>query len=554
MKQPAIIYAAKSTDDVHGSIPTQITDCEGMATREGWMIANAYSDEAASAYHGNRGDGLVRAQEHAELLAAEHGEAMLVVQHSDRLARGDGIAAQHLVEVLLWARKAGVRIRSVQDDSTGENLLMAAMMGERNYEDSKRKAAATAAGKRRAAERGESTGTVPDGYMVERTAHSATIVRRVVMSPERQEVYRLLWDMAIDGATVNSIVRELAARGYRTAPKRAPSRPFDATRVGKALVNPFYAGLVVSRGEIIGAGHWPAYVEPDDWYRLRRERSANARYRSRRVGRPPSALLAKLVRCAECGGTIVQQRGGERKDGTRRRTYTCVTHMHRRDGCAALPFDAEQIESLILSNLDRLLGERRAWADTLLAGRKQEQARLDGECKRAADEIAESGRAIERLVERYDAAVLAGDDAEVDLARRAMSARRQAAEQAKVRLQAATDALTAAEQPESLESEETVLARLWESLSASVSSAGDDAKALREALAEHFDHFALRHDRAGGVQVFPWLSVEAIMRSRQDRSILRAHAVLASKSAPANPGGYCGLGGTGVACPVGLRT
>lgn len=133
-----------------------------------------------------------------------------------------------------------------------------------------------------------------------------------------------------------------------------------------------------------------------------------------------------------------------------------------------------------------------------------------------------------------------------------MSARRQAAEQAKVRLQAATDALTAAEQPESEESEEMVLARLWESLSTSASGAGHDVQALREALGDHFDHFALRHDREGGVQVFPWLSVEAIMRSRQDRSILQAHAVLASKSAPANPGGYCGLGGTGVACPIGL--
>ena len=552
MKQPAIIYAAKSTDDVHGSIPTQIADCEGMASREGWMIAGTYSDEAASAYHGNRGDGLVRAREHAEQLASEHGECALIVQHTDRLARGDGIAAQHLVEVLLWARRAGVRIRSIQDDSTGENLLMAAMMGERNHEDSRRKAAATSAGKRRAAERGESTGTVPDGYMVERTVHGATITRRVVMNPARQEVYRLLWGMAIDGATVNSIVRELAARGYRTAPKRARSRPFDATRVGKALVNPFYAGLVVSRGEIIGAGHWPAYVEPDEWYRLRRERSANARYRSRGVGRPPSALLAKLVRCTECGGAIVQQRGGQRKDGTRRRTYTCVTHMHRRDGCAALPFDAEQVESLILSNLDRLLGERRAWADTLLAGRKQEQARLDGERKRAADEIAECERAIGRLVGRYDTAVLSGDDVEVDLARRAMSGRRQAAEQARVRLQAATDALTASEQPESEQSEEIVLARLWESLSASVGGAGDDVKALREALADHFDHFGIRHDGEGGVMVYPWLSVEAIIRSRQDQSILRAHSVLASKSAPSNPGGYCGLGGTGVSCPVGL--
>jgi Recombinase len=124
-------------------------------------------------------------------------------------------------------------------------------------------------------------------YSIERVPHGAEIVRCVVMHPERRGVYRLLWDMAIDGATVNSIVRELAARGYRTAPARTRPRPFDATRVGKVIVNPFYAGLVVSRREIVGAGNWPAYVEPDIWHRLRRERSERARYRPEPVGRPP---------------------------------------------------------------------------------------------------------------------------------------------------------------------------------------------------------------------------------------------------------------------------
>jgi hypothetical protein len=66
----------------------------------------------------------VQAREHAERLAGEHGEAMLCVQHTDRLARGDGIAAAHLVEVLLWAMKCGVRIRSVRDDRTVESLLV----------------------------------------------------------------------------------------------------------------------------------------------------------------------------------------------------------------------------------------------------------------------------------------------------------------------------------------------------------------------------------------------------------------------------------------------
>jgi hypothetical protein len=148
---------------------------------------------------------------------------MLVVQGTDRLARGDGVKAQHLIEVVLWARKSGVTIRSVQDDATSENLVMAVVMGERNHEDSRRKALATAS-RRRAAERGEWCGPVPDGYLIERTPDGAAITRRVVMDPERREVYLRIWDMAIAGATVNEIVRELAARGYRTAPaaRRAP--------------------------------------------------------------------------------------------------------------------------------------------------------------------------------------------------------------------------------------------------------------------------------------------------------------------------------------------
>ena len=48
-----------------------------------------YHDEAASAYHGNRGPGLAKAREHAAALAAEHGGCVLAVQHTDRLARGD---------------------------------------------------------------------------------------------------------------------------------------------------------------------------------------------------------------------------------------------------------------------------------------------------------------------------------------------------------------------------------------------------------------------------------------------------------------------------------
>ena len=47
---PAVIYAAKSTEDTRGSIPTQLADCRKMAEREGWQIVDEYQDEAASAW------------------------------------------------------------------------------------------------------------------------------------------------------------------------------------------------------------------------------------------------------------------------------------------------------------------------------------------------------------------------------------------------------------------------------------------------------------------------------------------------------------------------
>src|SRR5688572_27272016 len=95
---PVVLYAAKSTDDGHGSIPTQLADGREKAEEEGWTVVAEYQDEGFSAYKRSRGPGLKAAQQRAEELAAEHGESMLVVQHSDRLARGAGDGdAQHLV-------------------------------------------------------------------------------------------------------------------------------------------------------------------------------------------------------------------------------------------------------------------------------------------------------------------------------------------------------------------------------------------------------------------------------------------------------------------------
>jgi DNA invertase Pin-like site-specific DNA recombinase len=156
---PAVLYAAKSDEDIHGSIPTQLEDGRALAEREGLDIVDRFFDEAASAYKGDRGPELERAVARTAQLATEFGESALVVQHSDRLARGDGRVAKHLVEYALWALKANVRILSVQDPQRFSDLLYAVVTGQRNHEASKRKGQATAAGHRRRFESGKRLGS-----------------------------------------------------------------------------------------------------------------------------------------------------------------------------------------------------------------------------------------------------------------------------------------------------------------------------------------------------------------------------------------------------------
>src|SRR6202035_53708 len=125
---------------------------------------------------------------HAEELAKDGGVAELWALHSDRLARGDGRAARHAVEIALWALKQDVAVRTVQDPETFRDLLYAVVTGQRNNEDSRRKGLAMTAGRRRAAARGEFIGWRPDGYVLEIELRDGQVKKRMVLDPDRQEI------------------------------------------------------------------------------------------------------------------------------------------------------------------------------------------------------------------------------------------------------------------------------------------------------------------------------------------------------------------------------
>ena len=405
-----VIYAAKSTEDRRGSIPGQLRECrEAVESAGGRLIVSEYSDEAFSAFAGSRGPGLAGAMRHAQELARD-ATAELWAQHSDRLARGDGRSARHAVEVALWALKNDVRVRTIQDPETFRDLLYAVVTGQRNHEDSRRKGLASAAGRRRAVERGDYTGAKPDGYrrVVEVDA-SGAVKKRLDIDPARRPLIEMIFRMALRGTGTAAIVRAINEAGWQTKPLIGWQRPkaWDVQSVLDVLKNPRYAGLAAHKGEVIAHGNWPAYITEREYYCIKKRRS---RPKSTKTPRKRDTfLLARVGKCGMCGSSLHCFTDEQRSDGTFPRRYLCWSHNRGGNGsprCPSLPMDADLVEAMFASTIHRFLleGEQDA---TMQA----ELATFEG----AWVESPERQRVLD--------AVLSGEEAALDLALEALVAR-----------------------------------------------------------------------------------------------------------------------------------
>lgn len=250
-------------------------------------------------------------------------------------------------------------MRTLQDTETFRDLLYAVVTGQRNNEDSRRKAIATQAGRRRAIERGEFVAHLPDGYRLHRELDGDGRVRkRLELDSEREALFHLLFRLALRGRSCGQIAKTLNDAGWLTKPVRRidRARPFDVTKVYDLLQNPRYAALSTYRGEVLARGHWPAYISERQHERIK------ARLANPRAGYdngPLEAYLLKgLARCGRCGARLRVHTRGERRDGTRSRAYVCASHraLRGRAQCDAPPFDAHAAEAMVIASLPVLLG------------------------------------------------------------------------------------------------------------------------------------------------------------------------------------------------------
>lgn len=396
----AVIYAAKSTEDLRGSIGTQLADCRAAAEAEQRAVVAEYRDEAASAFRGDRGPGLRDALGHAERLAAAHGTSELWVQHPDRLARGDGLQAAHLIEYVLRSRKAGVQLRAVQHDDTFRDLIRAVLTGERNHEDSARKAVATQAGKRRRFDSGRAVGgPINDGYRLVpeldsdgsvRIERDGRVVHRRELDPARVPLIARIFDLVEQGHSFGEVSRRLNEAQETT---RRGNR-WTTRAVRQIVTNAVYAGRIVLHGETRDGAH-PPLIDPARWDRIQQtqRRLDPAAVQRRKGGRRPAEeyLLRGLAFCSRCGERLYTRRFASG------RHYLCRNVREATGLCDADRIQADLLEAAVIADLQGLVPRVAAWLEQKDAERARERERLTQLVVREQQKLSDLGDEAEAL-------------------------------------------------------------------------------------------------------------------------------------------------------------
>jgi DNA invertase Pin-like site-specific DNA recombinase len=472
---PAVVYAARSQAEEPGRDSTgdQARIVRERLAREPDRAVVAEHADHASGYHGNRGPGLEAAMRDAARAAAEHGRAELWVFKSERLGRGSGRKdeARSVMEVYVECRRAGVDLRSVEDDAFLTNPMLVGVADEMANKYSRDLAAHTRRGIDSRVARGIPWGEPKFPYRKGEGGHWVPV-------PADAEVARRIFrERGERGLSYSAIARLLTAEGVPT--RRGASR-WTPTVVKRVIDGREVLGFFRHKGEWIRGKH-RAVVTQAAWDAAAALSAQASKYSpgGRCGNQPRTHLLTRgALRCGLCGEAMLPRTEGGRE------YYVCRTR--KTWGACEMPVLGRALVDQITLGLFEGhaldVEATRARVSDLLARRADDtgaqlrRAELDAARKRAA-------------LDRYDRDYESGDLPAAEFARLAEKARGELAG-----AEAEADALRAqaeriAEASGNLDAEHEALRRLAdlrEAIAGRLAAAPDDVEALRAALAQVF--------------------------------------------------------------------
>jgi site-specific DNA recombinase len=490
MRTPAVLYAAKSTQDKHLSIPKQFADGRQKASEEDWEILGEFSDEGFSAYSGNRGPSLKEATDLAALAAAERGTTcMLIAQHSDRFARGAGDkpgAADSVIEVWLRMRRVDVHLRTFQNDSMMGKTVTVAVASEQSYEESKRKSEAVKDGMARRTAKGKPTG---GGRRPLGLRHSKE--EGYLLVPDEVPIIQRIFAELRAGIPQLKIVQRLEVDKVPTS----RGRKWHQGTIATLARNPIYKGMINHNGEVLPGAH-EAIIDPALWDEVNAMLTAKAKSSGGGKGRPPKGrhLFRKgMLRC-ECGASLVPRTNPNRRDKPYE-IYRCYGKHQDPTSCSMPPLQRAAIDSAVYNYFEQVALDVDATREQLAGARDQKLTETRALHSQAETERHRAEERLARVRRDYtDGNLDAADWAEF---RDEISAE---LEGARAHVERLSGQITETEQWGVLQDvERDTLAKLAE-LRRAIAGEIQDAEgvdAVRAALVRLFDGFAVRRVQPG---------------------------------------------------------
>jgi site-specific DNA recombinase len=318
------VYARISSDPEGDrlGVTRQREDCEALAARKGWPVAEVYIDDDRSAYSGKP------RPEYRRLLddIATKSVDALVVYNLDRLHR----QPRELEAFFDITDAAGLaNLATVEGDinlGSHDGRFHARILGavaRKSSDDASRRI------KRKNEERAAAGlptggGTRPFGYRAD----------RVTVDPVEAALVREAAQRALAGDSVRAIATDWNARNVPTpAGKR-----WTVETLRRMLYSARLSAQREHLGEIVAPGKWEKILSPEETARLRALLDERTRTRSRPVRR---YLLTGLLRCGLCDAPLIS-RPQANGDGR----YVCAKGPGH-SGCGRLAVRADGVEAFL---------------------------------------------------------------------------------------------------------------------------------------------------------------------------------------------------------------
>ena len=316
---------ARISSDPEGDrlgVTRQREDCEALAARKGWPVAEVYIDDDRSAYSGKPRPEYRRLLDDIRTRSVD----ALIVYNLDRLHR----QPRELEAFLDLADAVGMtNLVTVEGDinlGSHDGRFHARILGavaRKSSDDASRRI------KRKNEERAAQGlptggGTRPFGYRPD----------RVTVDPAEAVLVREAVARVLAGDSVRAIAGDWNTRKLATA----AGKRWTVETLRRMLYSARLSAQREHHAEIVAPGQWEAIITPEETARLRAILDERTRTRTRPVRR---YLLSGLLRCGLCDAPLIArpQAGGERR-------YVCAKGPGH-SGCGRMAIMAEPIEAFI---------------------------------------------------------------------------------------------------------------------------------------------------------------------------------------------------------------